>query len=84
MDFASAAKKGSAIAQLGGDKNAVAGAGALAGRTIVAKTTRDSIGNVGRLAASRDVNNAVREHFMRTTSTCSAAWRRSRRTSRMQ
>ena len=66
VDFASAAKKGSAIAQLGGDKNAVAGTGALAGRSIVAKTTRDSIGNVGRLSASRDVNNAVRDHFMQT------------------
>ena len=54
VDFASAAKKGSAIAQLGGDKNAVAGTGALAGRSIVAKTTRDSIGNVGRLSGSRD------------------------------
>jgi len=38
VDFASAEKKGSAIAQLGDGKDAAAGAGALGGRSIVAKT----------------------------------------------
>lgn len=66
VDFASSAKKESAIAQVSGETNAVAGTGSLAGRTIIAKTMRDSIGNVGRLSASRDVNNAVRDIFMRT------------------
>ena len=62
-DFATQAKGGSTIAQIGGEKNTVAGAGPLAGRTIVAKTGFDFIGNVGRRQASRDVNNAVRELF---------------------
>ena len=55
-DFATQAKGGSTIAQIGGEKNTVAGAGPLAGRTIVAKTGFDFIGNVGRRQASRDVN----------------------------
>ena len=62
-DFATQAKLGSTIAQIGGEKNTVAGAGPLAGRTIVAKTGFDFIGNVGRRQASRDVNNEVRELF---------------------
>ena len=62
-DFATQAKGGSTIAQIGGEKNTVAGAGPLAGRTIVAKTGFDFIGNVGRRQASRDVNNEVRELF---------------------
>ena len=63
-DFATQAKSGSTIAQVGGEKNTVAGTGPLAGRTIVAKTSFDFIGNVGRRQASRDVNNDVRELFM--------------------
>ena len=55
-DFATHAKSGSTIAQVGGT-------GPLAGRTIVAKTGFDFIGNVGRRQESRDVNNAVRELF---------------------
>lgn len=62
-DFATQAKSGSTIAQIGGEKNTVAGTGPLAGRTIVAKTGFDFIGNVGRRQASRDVNNAVRDLF---------------------
>ena len=62
-DFATQAKGGSTIAQVGGEKNTVVGAGPLAGRTIVAKTGFDFIGNVGRRQASRDVNNEVRELF---------------------
>ena len=55
-DFATHAKSGSTIAQVGGT-------GPLAGRTIVAKTGFDFIGNVGRRQESRDVNNAVRDLF---------------------
>ena len=62
-DFAAQATKGSTIAQVGGEKNTVVGAGPLAGRTIVAKTSFDFIGNVGRRQESRDVNNEVRELF---------------------
>jgi len=62
-DFATQAKGGSTIAQIGGEKNTVAGTGPLAGRTIVAKTGFDFVGNVGRRLASRDVNNAVRDLF---------------------
>ena len=62
-DFAAQATKGSTIAQVGGEKSAVPGAGPLAGRTIVAKTGFDFVGNVGRRQASRDVNNEVRELF---------------------
>ena len=62
-DFAAQATKGSTIAQVGGEKNTVAGTGPLAGRTIVAKTGFDFIGNVGRRQESRDVNNDVRELF---------------------
>ena len=62
-DFATQAKSGSTIAQVGGEKNTVVGAGPLAGRTIVAKTGFDFIGNVGRRQASRDVNNDVRDLF---------------------
>ena len=62
-DFATQAKSGSTIAQVGGEKNTVVGAGPLAGRTIVAKTGFDFVGNVGRRQASRDVNNEVRELF---------------------
>ena len=62
-DFAAHAKSGSTFAQISGEKNAVAGTGPLAGRTIVAKTGFDFIGNVGRRQASRDVNNAVRDLF---------------------
>ncbi|MBQ1428171.1 MAG: hypothetical protein IIZ06_00740, partial [Kiritimatiellae bacterium] len=62
-DFATQAKSGSTIAQIGGEKNTVAGTGPLAGRTIVAKTGFDFVGNVGRRQASRDVNNAVRDLF---------------------
>ena len=62
-DFATQAKGGSTIAQVGGEKNTVVGAGPLAGRTIVAKTGFDFIGNVGRRQASRDVNNEVRDLF---------------------
>ncbi len=62
-DFATQAKGGSTIAQIGGEKNTVAGTGPLAGRTIVAKTGFDFIGNVGRRQASRDVNNEVRDLF---------------------
>ena len=62
-DFAAQATKGSTIAQVGGEKNTVVGAGPLAGRTIVAKTSFDFIGNVGRRQESRDVNNDVRELF---------------------
>ena len=62
-DFATQAKGGSTIAQIGGEKNTVAGTGPLAGRTIVAKTGFDFVGNVGRRQASRDVNNAVRDLF---------------------
>jgi len=62
-DFATQAKGGSTIAQIGGEKNTVAGTGPLAGRTIVAKTGFDFVGNVGRRQASRDVNNEVRELF---------------------
>ena len=40
-DFATQAKSGSTIAQIGGEKNTVAGTGPLAGRTIVAKTGFD-------------------------------------------
>ena len=62
-DFATQAKGGSTIAQISDEKNAVGGTGPLAGRTIVAKTGFDFIGNVGRRQASRDVNNAVRDLF---------------------
>ena len=62
-DFATQAKGGSTIAQIGGEKNTVAGSSALAGRTIVAKTSFDFVGNVGRRQVSRDVNNAVRDLF---------------------
>ena len=62
-DFATQAKSGSTIAQVGGEKNTVVGSGPLAGRTIVAKTGFDFVGNVGRRQASRDVNNAVRDLF---------------------
>ena len=62
-DFAPQAKGGSTIAQVGGEKNTVVGSGPLAGRTIVAKTGFDFVGNVGRRQASRDVNNEVRELF---------------------
>ena len=62
-DFAMQAKRGSTIAQIGGEKNAVAGSGPLAGRTIVAKTAFDFVGNVGRRQESRDVNNDVRDLF---------------------
>ena len=62
-DFATQAKGGSSIAQIGGEKNTVAGTGPLAGRTIVAKTGFDFVGNVGRRQESRDVNNAVRDLF---------------------
>ena len=62
-DFATQAKGGSTIAQIGGEKNTVVGAGPLAGRTIVAKTSFDFIGNVGRRQESRDVNNDVRDLF---------------------
>ena len=62
-DFATQAKGGSTIAQIGGEKNTVADAGPLAGRTIVAKTGFDFIGNVGRRQESRDVNNDVRDLF---------------------
>ena len=62
-DFATQATKGSTIAQVGGEKNTVVGAGPLAGRTIVAKTGFDFVGNVGRRQASRDVNNDVRDLF---------------------
>ena len=62
-DFATQAKSGSTIAQVGGEKNTVGGTGPLAGRTIVAKTSFDFIGNVGRRQESRDVNNAVRDLF---------------------
>ena len=62
-DFATQATRGSTIAQIGGEKNVVAGSGPLAGRTIVAKTGFDFIGNVGRWQESRDVNNAVRDLF---------------------
>lgn len=46
-DFATQAKSGSTIAQVGGEKNTVVGSGPLAGRTIVAKTGFDFVGNVG-------------------------------------
>ena len=62
-DFATQAKSGSTIAQVGGEKNTVVGSGPLAGRTIVAKTGFDFVGNVGRRQESRDVNNAVRDLF---------------------
>ncbi len=62
-DFATQAKGGSSIAQIGGEKNTVAVTGPLAGRTIVAKTAFDFVGNVGRRQESRDVNNDVRELF---------------------
>lgn len=62
-DFATQAKGGSTIAQIGGEKNTVVGTGPLAGRTIVAKTGFDFVGNVGRRQESRDVNNDVRDLF---------------------
>jgi len=62
-DFAAHAKSGSTFAQISGEKNEAAGSGPLAGRTIVAKTGFDFVGNVGRRQASRDVNNAVRDLF---------------------
>lgn len=62
-DFATQAKSGSTIAQVGGEKNTVVGSGPLAGRTIVAKTSFDFVGNVGRRQESRDVNNDVRDLF---------------------
>ena len=52
-DFATQAKGGSTIAQISDEKNAVGGTGPLAGRTIVAKTGFDFIGNVGRRQESR-------------------------------
>ena len=55
-DFATHAKSGSTIAQVGGT-------GPLAGRTIVAKTSFDFIGNIGRFETSRKVNNDVRDLF---------------------
>ena len=60
-DFATQAKGGSTIAQISGEKNEAAGSSPLAGRTIVAKTSFDFVGNVGRRQASRDVNNDVRQ-----------------------
>ena len=62
-DFATQAKKGSTFAQISGEKNEAAGSSPLAGRTIVAKTSFDFIGNVGRFETSRDVNNKVRALF---------------------
>ena len=52
-DFATQAKSGSTFAQIGGEKNEAAGSSPLAGRTIVAKTGFDFVGNVGRRQASR-------------------------------
>ena len=62
VNFAEGAKRGSTIAQI--DKSAPQEAGPLSGRTIIAKQMHDSIGNVGRFAASRAVNNDVRALFM--------------------
>ncbi|MBQ4439591.1 MAG: hypothetical protein II909_00425 [Kiritimatiellae bacterium] len=62
-DFATQAKSGSTFAQIDGEKNTVAGNGPLAGRTIVAKTAFDFVGNVGRGTDSRKVNNDVRDLF---------------------
>ena len=62
-DFAAHAKSGSTFAQISGEKNEAAGSSPLAGRTIVAKTSFDFIGNVGRFETSRDVNNKVRALF---------------------
>ena len=55
VQFAEQAGKSTAKAQVGG----AAEGSALAGRTIVAKTRSDSIGNVGRLADSREINDVV-------------------------
>ena len=62
-DFATQATKGSTFAQISAEKNTVAGTGPLAGRTIVAKTSFDFVGNVGRGKDSRKVNNDVRDLF---------------------
>ena len=62
VQFAEQAGKSTAKAQVGG----AAEGGALAGRTIVAKTRSDSIGNVGRLADSREINDVARDLFKRT------------------
>ena len=62
-DFATQATKGSTFAQISAEKNTVAGNGPLAGRTIVAKTSFDFVGNVGRGKDSRKVNNDVRDLF---------------------
>ena len=61
VQFAEQAGKSTAKAQVG-----AAEGGALAGRTIVAKTRSDSIGNVGRLADSREINDVARDLFKRT------------------
>ena len=58
VQFAEQAGKSTAKAQVG-----AAEGGALAGRTIVAKTRSDSIGNVGRLADSREINDVARYLF---------------------
>lgn len=63
VNFAETAKTQSTFAQIGGEKNAVSDTGALAGRTIVAKTSFDFCGNVGRRSESRGVNNEVRDLF---------------------
>ena len=62
VQFAEQAGKSTAKAQVGG----AAEGSALAGRTIVAKTRSDSIGNVGRLADSREINDVARDLFKRT------------------
>jgi len=62
VQFAQQAGKATTIAQMGD----AAEAGALAGRTIVAKASHDFIGNVGRFKPSRDVNNAVRALFKKS------------------
>ena len=62
VQFAEQAGKSTAKAQVGG----TAEGGALEGRTIVAKTRSDSIGNVGRLADSREINDVARDLFKRT------------------
>ena len=66
VDFASQAHRSrsdSKIAQLG---QGVDGANPLAGRTIVAKSSWDFVGNVGRRTASRATNDNVRELFRNT------------------
>ena len=62
VQFAQQAGKATTIAKMGEE---VQGGGPLAGRTIVAKSG-DSIGNVGRLKTSRNVNNEVRALFKQT------------------